>query len=468
LKARSGGPSSFLDWFGVWLIAHGIVGRADLPIPMAWFGVAAAVVLVVSFLALAVGWSRPQLERVRERPLARVPLVIEVLLGAIGVVVFAATVYAGLAGTDSQADNLAPTAVYVGFWVGVPFATLLLGDVFRLLSPWRALGRATGWVAGRVARGALPEPLPYPARLGNWPAVAGLIAFAICELTWAAARDPAPLAALMLVYLAIQLVGMSLYGVEPWTRRGDAFGVWFSLLARLAPLGRRADGRLVLRPPVVAATELAALTGTTALLLAAIGTTAYDGAKEGPLFNGMIGDLQEGFVDLGLSPGFGLELAFVVGLAVAVAVVAAIWTVGVLGMPRRDLRLSPRELSRRFAHSLIPIAAAYLVAHYFSLLAYNGQALWSLASDPLGDGSDLFGGAGSGIDYSIVSATGIAYVQLGTLIVGHVAALVLAHDRALVVYGSPRVAIRSQVVMLIVMVVFTILGIGLLSEALDA
>jgi hypothetical protein len=134
-------------------------------------------------------------------------------------------------------------------------------------------------------------------------------------------------------------------------------------------------------------------------------------------------------------------------------------------MPRD--RLSRRELSRRFAHTLIPIAAAYLVAHYFSLLAYSGQSLWTLANDPLGDGSDLFGGAGTGIDYSVVSATGIWYVQIAALVVGHVAALVLAHDRALVVYGSPRAAARSQVVMLIVMVGFTVLGLWLLSAALN-
>jgi hypothetical protein len=451
----------------VWLLAHGIVGRADLPIPIVWFAVAAAVVLVVSFLALAAGWTRPRLERVPELPLVRIPLVVELLLGALGVFVFAVVVYAGLAGTDSQPDNLAPTAVYVAFWVGVPLATLLLGDVFRLLSPWRAIGRATGFVAGRLARDAMPEPLPYPERLGHWPAAVGLVAFAICELCWAAGRDPAPLAVLMLVYLAIQLVGMSLYGVEPWVRRGDAFGVWFGVLARLAPLGRRPDGRLVLRPPVVAATRLTAVAGTTALLLAAIGSTAFDGAKEGPLFNDLVGTLQDAFAGLGLSKGLGLELGFVVGLAIALAAVTTVWTVGVLGMPRRGLRLSRRELGRRFAHTLIPIATAYLVAHYFSLLAYSGQSLWSLANDPLGDGSDLFGGAGAGIDYSVVSATAIWWVQIAALVVGHVAALVLAHDRALVVYGNARAATRSQVVMLLVMVVFTVLGIGLLSEALN-
>jgi hypothetical protein len=449
----------------VWVVAHGIVGRADLPIPIGWFFAAAAAVLVVSFVALAGGWSRPRLERLPRRALLRLPLAAELLLGALGVVVFAVTAYAGLAGTGVQRDNLAPTAVFVGFWVGIPFLSLLLGDVFRLVSPWRALGRLTGWAAARL--GSLPEPLPYPERLGHWPAVAGLLGFAICELCWSTAREPEPLAVLMLVYLAIQFVGMSLYGVEPWTRRGDAFGVWFGLLARLAPLGRRADGRLVLRPPVVATTRLAAAAGTTAVLLVAIGSTGFDGAKEGPLFNGIVGDVQSVFTGVGLSPGLGLDLALVVGLAISLVAVTAIWAVGVLGMPRRDLRLSRRQLARRFAHTLVPIGAAYLVAHYFSLLAYDGQSLWALASDPLGDGSDLFGGADARIDYSIVSATGIWYVQIGALVAGHVAALVLAHDRALVVYGGARAAARSQVVMLGVMVLFTLLGLWLLSAALN-
>ena len=158
------------------------------------------------------------------------------------------------------------------------------------------------------------------------------------------------------------------------------------------------------------------------------------------------------------------------GLLAAIAIVGAIWWLGTLGMPSRapnGERLGRRTLSRRFAHTLIPIAAAYVVAHYFSLLAYNGQDLWRLASDPLGRGSDLFGGAAGSIDYSIVSATAIWYVQVLALVGGHVAALVLAHDRALVVYGSARAATRSQVVMLVLMVCFTLLGLLLLSAALN-
>ena len=450
----------------VWVIAHGIVGRADLPIPTELFGAAAALVLVLSFLALAAGWTRPRLEDIPESPLVRVPRAIELVLGALGVVAFAVTAWAGLVGTDQQTENLAPTAVYVGFWVGIPFVSLVLGDVFRLLSPWRAIGRAVGWLAARLAPGELPEPLPYPERLGHWPAALGILAFTVCELCWATAREPRALAVLMLVYLAIQLVGMSLYGVEAWTRRADAFGVWFGLLARLAPVGRRADGRLVLRAPVAGAAGLRALAGTVALLVIGIASTGFDGAKEGPLFNDVVRVLQDAFTALGATTGLGLELSFVVGLLAAVALVGAVWALGTAGMAK--VGGGRRTLSRRLAHTLVPIAAAYIVAHYFSLLAYNGQDLWRLASVPLGRGWDLLGTAQRSIDYSVLSATAIWYVQVAALVAGHVAALILAHDRALTVYGSARAAMRSQVVMLLVMVCFTVLGLWLLSAALNA
>jgi hypothetical protein len=450
----------------VLLLAHGIVGRADLPIPESLFAAAAAAVLVVSFVALAFGWSRPRLAALPQRALARLPLAVEAVLGAVGVLAFLVTVYAGLAGTGTQSDNLAPTMVFVAFWVGVPFASLLLGNVWSLLSPWRAVGRLVGWFAKGVA-GELPEPLAYPPRLGRWPAAFWLFAFAICELCWATATEPGPLAILMIVYFVVMAVGMSVYGVEPWVRNADGFGVLWGLFGSLAPLGRRADGRLVLRVPGTGSLRAATVAGTVAVLLTSVGSTGFDGAKEGAVFNGVAQDLQTFFHSLGLSLGGALELGFVIGLLLAIAIVTAIWLSGMEGMPPAKEASARAARARAFAHALIPIAAGYLVAHYFSLLAYNGQDLWRLASDPLGDGSDLFGGANASIDYGIISATGIWYVQVGALVCGHVAGLVLAHDRALELYGSARAATRSQVVMLALMVAFTCLGLWLLSAALQ-
>jgi hypothetical protein len=140
--------------------AHGLSQRADLPIPEWLFGWAAAVVLIVSFVALAVLWPSPRLQRPARRRVGRVPGWVDPVCGAVGVAVFAVVVYAGLAGSQTATANLAPTFVYVVFWVGLVVASVLLGDVFRLFNPWRALAGGAAWAGRRLAPGALPAPLP--------------------------------------------------------------------------------------------------------------------------------------------------------------------------------------------------------------------------------------------------------------------------------------------------------------------
>ncbi|CAA9286890.1 MAG: hypothetical protein AVDCRST_MAG54-4109, partial [uncultured Actinomycetospora sp.] len=129
------------------LIAHGIVGREDLPVPKIVFLYAATVVLVVSFVALAFLWPRPRLEAPEDRVLFRVPRVVGVLCGLVGVAIFAIVVWAGFAGVQTTQANLAPIFIYVLFWVGIPVLSVLFGDVFRAFNPWRAIGRAAGWTA---------------------------------------------------------------------------------------------------------------------------------------------------------------------------------------------------------------------------------------------------------------------------------------------------------------------------------
>ena len=216
-------------------LAHGLVGREDLPIPKWLFGWGAAIVLVASFAALAVLWPRPRLEGAAERRVAGLPRWLDVLTGVLGVATFALVVYAGFAGSQTTTNNLAPTAIFVLFWVAIPIVSLFFGDVFKAFNPWRAAARAVAWVAARVSRGALPAPMAYPARLGRWPAAIGILAFAWVELVYSGRGDPSNLAVLALVYVAIQFVGMSLYGIETWNRYGDGFGVYFGLIARMSP-----------------------------------------------------------------------------------------------------------------------------------------------------------------------------------------------------------------------------------------
>ena len=445
-------------------LAHGLVGRQDLPIPKWLFGWGAAAVLVASFVGLAVLWPKPRLEGAPQRRVAGLPRFLDQLAGAIGLALFVLVVYAGFTGSQTTTNNLAPTVIFVLFWVGIPVASLFFGDVFKALSPWRAAARAVAFLAAKVSRGGLPAPMPYPAGLGRWPAAIGILAFAWIELVYSGRGDPSNLAVLALAYTAVQLVGMSLYGIEPWNRYGDAFGVYFGLIARMSPL-RWTRAGLFVRKPLSALTKVDRVPGTVALVCMVIGTTSFDGFSGGPTWGAIAPDLTSQFRDIGFGPATALELAFTIGLLAAVLVVAGMYRLGVMGMQILEPEGSAQELAARFAHSLVPIGLAYVVAHYFSLLAYEGQRIAYLVSDPLGTGANIFGTSSLTVDYTWISATAIWYVQVAALVIGHLAGLVLAHERALVSFGDSRVATRSQYWMLVVMIAFTSLGLWLLSAA---
>lgn len=442
--------------------AHALVGKQDLPIPQWLFAWTAAIVLIVSFVGLAVLWQEPRLARLREHVVCRVPRLFEPLAGAIGIAVFAVTMYAGLSGLQNPQANLSPTMIFVIFWVGVPLLSLLLGDVFAAFNPWRAVGRATGWLVARS--GSSTEPLPYPAWLGRWPAALGLFAFAWVELVYSGRDDPSSVCVLALVYFAISLVGMALYGERAWSANADSFGVYFRIFARLAPLQWR-DGRLLRRAPGTAIASLDMVPGTLALILVSIGSTSFDGFSEGSIWADMATPMVDFFSDLGLPGQWPVEAAFTIGLAGAIAIVSALYFVGIAGMRSIDRGRSLLELARGFGYTLVPIAIAYVFAHYCTLLVFQGQALGYLASDPLGDGSNLLGTASWTIDYNVLSANLTWYLQVGALVLGHVTGLILAHDRALTIYRGSREATRSQYWMLAVMVGFTSLALWLLSVA---
>ncbi len=451
-------------------LAHGLVARSDLPIPEWLFGWAAAMVLVVSFVALAVLWPEPRLQSPRWRPmpgglgrvLASRP--VEIVCGAIGVFLLGLTIYAGLRGTQSATANFAPVFVYVIFWLALVPASVLFGDVFKAFNPWRAIGRAVAGVARVVARGELPAPLAYPERLGRWPAAAGILAFAALELVAANGDKPENVAIATLVYSAATFIAMALYGVDRWIERGEAFSVYFNLFSRLSAVETR-DGVVGLRRPLSGLAALPQLPGTVVLLAVMIGSTSFDGASEKRPWTSISPDLADFFQDVGFSPQNALELTFLVGLVASVLLIWGFYMLGVLGARSVGGGFSARRLSNEFIHSLVPIALAYVAAHYLTLLLFQGQALAYLASDPLGDGSDLFGTADSQIDYGIIGSNATWYWQVGFVVAGHVAALVLAHDRALALYDRTKLAVRSQYWMLAVMVGFTSLALWLLSRS---
>jgi hypothetical protein len=458
-----------------WLpLAHALVAKEDLPVPAWLFAWGASIVLIVSFFALAAAWRTPRFERQNWRALgggfsrAAVSAPVQVACGLVGVFLFGVAIYAGLRGTAAPDRNFAPTFLFYTCWFGFPLFSALLGDVFRPFNPWRAVGRLAGAAFAAIA-GQRPSHLAYPERLGRWPAVVGLLAFVWLELIYGGSGgivvslDPETLAVAGLLYSAYTLAMMAVFGVEQWCEKGETFSVYFGMFGRLGAFGVR-EGRLGRRRMLSAATGWATIPGSAALVIASIATTSYDGASEG-VFEGGIQTVFEWFEGLGLSPIASIRLSSTIFLLLCFAGVALVYMLGVRGM--RTVRSAPplAKLRDGFAHTLIPIALAYLVAHYFSSFVYQEQAQFGfLLSDPLGTSTtDLFGTASGGIDYRVLSANTIWYVQVSSLIVGHVLGLVLAHDRAVAYWKDYRLAARSQYWMLAVMVAFTCFGLYLLS-----
>lgn len=430
------------------LLGHGVGGRSDLPVPTWLVGYAAGAVLVVSFVALAAFWRTPRLEG---SAVDRGPVVLEhgptksvlaIVTRALGVVLFTVVVAAGLFGADDPLANLAPTAVYVTFWVGLTLVNALVGDIHRFLDPFETFVRVTGSTDGNGR----------PYRAGYWPAAIGLFGFVWLELVFDDGSRPVVLGIAALVLTAAMIAGIVTFG-PAFVRYGNPFRAWFDLLAAMAPIADDGRGRARLRWPVVGLSAVRSERGTIALVMVALGSTAFDGITRSTVWTNLLASLD----------GAALTLAATAGLLGTIGVVAIVYLGAMSGaaMLTEGRGGATPDLAAAFVHTLVPIAFAYAVAHYLSLLLFEGQAFFALLSDPFGRGWDLFGTASNRIDFTVVAPRTISYLQVAAIALGHVAGVVLAHDRALVLFDR-REATRSQYPLLVVMVLFTVVGLVLL------
>lgn len=450
-----------------WLLAHGIGGIRNLPIPVEVFFYGAAGVLVVSFVALAGLWRRPVLaERADGRPLPPIlqrvldSTLLRVLVGGVS---FAGLVFlwlGALIGTNSSGANLTPTVVYVYFWVGMALVVVLLGNVWAAISPWKAAAEGAGWIARRLGLRDAP-PLEYPQWLGRWPATVMLLLFAALELGYVNPSGPRVLALAIAIYSVLTWLGAIAFGADAWFRYGDGFSVYFGLLSRIGPLGRRDDGRLVVRTPLSGLALPDPTPGTIAFVAAMLGSTFFDGFSQTRIWQNRLYGIELDLLDQPSLYDFVITLIKVGGLVAAVAVVGSAFRLAVVGVERIGER--PR-LAQEFVSSLLPIALVYVIAHYFSLLLYQGEVGYRLLSDPWGRGWDLFGTRSFEPNFTFLTPHAIWYTEVAALVTGHVAGLMVAHDRAVGLFRTARLALWSQYPMLVLMVLYTVGGLWVLSQ----
>ena len=427
--------------------AHGIGGRLDLPVPVTYFVVGAGVVLVISFIALAVLWPQPRLQDgPRHEPArVRVPRGWALpALGLIGLLLVIGQLIPPLLGREivSGRPTMAPVLVWVVFWLVVPFAGALIGDWYTDVNPWRTLARGL-----RTGRG---ERLGLLERFGIWPATVVLIAFTWLELVHPGSGSPVVLAVAALAYTLLLIALMAYAGRETGLAVFDVFTAYNRLVSSISPLGRRPDGRLVWRGWLRALTVLPEWKGLPLFVVTAIGTVTYDGASATQAFRGVVGDFGDTMLGKTL-----LLIGCVAGIATAYWL--ASWSAA--RMVGGAVRAS--QVAMRFAHSLVPIALAYAVAHYLTLIIFEGQQLIAAASDPFALGWDLFGTADRKVDFFLTASEPVWYAQVAVIVTGHVLGVVLAHDRALGDFGPE--AVRSQYAMLLLMVALTTLGLLILA-----
>jgi hypothetical protein len=418
----------------------------------------AGATIVLTFAAMALFFRERRLDGLSagRRLLSVSPLVFKGTR-TLAFIVFLFVVCAGFIGVQDPYRNLIVTMVWVTWWVGFAFVCALAGDLWALASPFH-IPPFKGF-------------LRYPGQLGAWPAVVLFFAFAWLELVWHDKDVPAYLASAVLGYAVLTWTAAAVFGTEAWLRNGEAFSIAFGVLGRFAPLYAQGGTLRVRVPGAGLLADERVPVSLAVFVLLMLSSVTCDGFFETPLMRSLetaaLASPPVASALFTLSE-WGLDESGIIRSATLAAFpvifVAAFWLTAwaMARVSKKDLTVTAAACA--FVFTLVPIAVAYHLAHYFSLLVTAGQFMIPLASDPFGFGWNLFGTAGYKVDLGAVSPYVFWYGAVILIVGGHVIAVVLAHVAALRLFGSARAAAASQIPMVALMVAYTMLSLWILAQ----
>lgn len=466
--------------------AHAFGARYDLPLPLDFYLIGAGAVVAMSFAVMALVFRAPVVRIATPRiDLQRFGLLRalahpaqSVALRVLSVGIFALVLGAGFFGAQDTLANFAPTFVWVIWWVGLAYVASLAGNIWPAVNPWSIVFTWLENAAGRFSLKIRPgQPLAWPGWLGVWPAVALFGLFAWLELISEAAERPSVLATMIVVYSGITWTGMFVFGRSAWLAGGEAFSLAFGVLGRFAPLSGQAGtdgGARVwhLRPYGAGlVTNKPCHPSMTVFVLLMLATVTFDGFKETPLWGSVsqwtasltiLHPLILGIHDMGFE--FLVVLKTIVLALFPLLFFLVYRGVSWLACDVAESGHTTGEIAGLFVFSLVPIAVAYHLAHYFSYLLTAGQYIIPLASDPFGFGWDIFGTAGYEEKIGLVGARFVWYSAVIAIVVGHVFAVGIAHFVALRTFNTAAAALRSQIPFLFLMVAYTMVSLWILSQ----
>ncbi len=447
--------------------AHAFEERYDLPAPLEYFVTGAAAVVILSFvIAQVVVEHTPQhsISPGRRINLGLLLPVLRMTCRALALPLFALTIAAGLYGTTDPQMNLAPTLIWIIWWIGLSLTVACLGDIWPAFDPWRTLFDITDTFARRFGvKNGIVIGCHYPQALGAWPAVMLLLGLSWFEVAYPQAAVPYRLACVALAWSGVTLTGMLCFGPDNWQRNADVFAVYFSTLGRFAPFAASADAKhIVVRAPGRGLIdETAPSAAMVCFIIAMLSTVLFDGLLSGQAWWLTQARIARALPILVDSDGYRMGAAGLLSVwliflgAYILACRIAAWLAPDHGV---------REIVYLFALTLVPIAVAYNIAHNCANLLVQGQQLIALASDPFGAKWDLFGTANFRPDIGLVDARVSWYVAIIAIVAGHVASIWLAHLIALREFSTPRRAALATVPLTLLMVIYTVISLSVIAE----
>ncbi|HEX3932888.1 MAG TPA: hypothetical protein VHW64_19535 [Nocardioides sp.] len=430
---------------------HGLGGAQDLPISRGLVILGAGAAVAVSFLVLALAWRTPRYDAAtsgRPAPPWLASLVDSAgwrgALRVLGLLALLYLVVTAVFGKDLLTNPIFGI-FYVWIWVGMVPASLLLGRVWRAISPFRLINAGIARLSGSEPGDGM---LAYPERLGMWPASLGLLAFVWMELVYPHNVDLSPVRLWCAIYLGLMIAGGAVFG-STFYARADPFEVYSTLVASASVWGRR-DGALVIRSPLANLDATPATPGLVGVVAVLFGSTAFDAFRDSTRWLTFI-------QGTGYSPYLQNNLGLL-GFCVAVGLIFWLACVATAVGPEHDRRALPGQL----AVSVVPIIVGYVVAHYLSYVVEIGTQTLVLASDPLSNGSNIFGTGNLVVPYWLsYHPTFLADIKVLAVVVGHVVGVVVAHERAIKLLPK-RHQLTGQLPLLAAMVCFTVGGLYLL------
>ena len=428
------------------IYAHGVGPPGELPMSVTTLGLVAAAALLISFAALVSGWRQAQFPGAEPgRSLLMTNSVagrFGLLLGrTLGVLLLGTALASCFWVADDTVVNIAPRIVFVALWVFVPVGSAFLGDLWRWMSPFEILAALRD---RRSDDGGTKE--------WNLHAAATLLAgFLWLELAYHRPAGRTPLTVLLLVWTAWSGIGACVYGRE-WLRSHDPLAVFVRLVASMSPV--HISGNSVrCRRPLVGLGQIPVQKGLAAVVLVVLGGTSFDGLSR----TGWWGDVIGGRI------GWNATAFNTVGLLFSMSLVTALFLGCVRWMQRRDGN-DDADFEDGFALSLVPVAVGYAIAHYAGLAVFEGQQLFIQMSDPFDRGWNLLGSADGYINYRVVGPTAMAAIQALGIVGGHLAGVMVGHDRALATLRK-KDDVTGQLPLVILLASLTAIALILLVEA---